>query len=594
MHSSALPSLRWKSYRVQNWFPKTSPNELVIGGTVPDVTDYSTNDIFLFAHTLIDEMAADDPLFASRVGIAGYDHLLPRYRPEWYSQSLLKSREWISRLERLTPVDDVTRIAYAVMHDSLATSIKLAEAKEYERSFSVISSPVDSVRQSFELMTYETVEARQAVAQRLDGVASAFVGLRETWRGVRERGELPPVRHVLGVANQAIEYGSGGLVDMVHRLAPADADTSSLLEAAHTASAAFLQFGEWIKTELAPHATTNERAGRERYALWVENFTGATYDWEELYAWGWEDLTAITNRMKEVGRLINPELSTFLEVANYLDNEPSRQIEGTDELLRRLRELTDQAIEQLNGVHFDIDPRIQFCDVRLAPPGGASAPYYISPNETLTRPGTTWFPTMGETTFQMWRHTSTWYHEGVPGHHLEAGSMALNAARATRFHRLAGWSPGYGEGWALYAERFMDELGAFADPGDEMGYLSNQALRAARVVVDIGLHLGLTVPEGLLPEHGITWTPELAVKLLEEVAIQPHVTAVSEIDRYLGWPGQAISYKVGEKCWLEAREAARNRLGDAFDLKAFHKYGLQMGPVGLKTFMAEMERFPSV
>jgi uncharacterized protein (DUF885 family) len=297
--------------------------------------------------------------------------------------------------------------------------------------------------------------------------------------------------------------------------------------------------------------------------------------------------------MKEVGNRILPGANTFLEVAEFLDNESSRQIHGTDELLRRLRELTDSAIEQLNGVHFDIDPRIQFCDVRLAPPGGASAPYYISPNETLTRPGTTWFPTMGETTFQMWRHTSTWYHEGVPGHHLEAGSMALNAARATRFHRLAGWSPGYGEGWALYAERLMDELGAFADPGDELGYLSNQALRAARVVVDIGLHLGLTVPEGLLPEHGMVWTPELAVKLLEEVAIQPHVTAVSEIDRYLGWPGQAISYKVGEKCWLEAREAARTRLGESFDLKAFHKYGLQIGPVGLKTFLTEMEHFHS-
>jgi len=563
------------------------------GGTVAAVTDYSTNEIFVFAHTLIDEMAAHDSLFASEVGIAGYDHLVPSFRPEWYEASLAQTRGQLARLEQLTPTDDVTRIAYAVIHDSLTTSIKLATAREYERSFSVISSPVDSIRQCFELMSYETAQERDAICKRLDSVVSAFEGLRETWIGVRDRSELPPVRHVRGVAQQAIEYGAGGLVDMVHRLVPDGTETSALVASAERASKAFTELGEWMMSTLAPHATTNERAGRERYALWVENFTGATYDWEELYAWGWNDLKEITNRMKEVGQRILPAAKTFLEVAKFLDNESSRQIDGTDELLRRLRELTDSAIEQLNGVHFDIDPRIQFCDVRLAPLGGASAPYYISPNETLTRPGTTWFPTMGETTFQMWRHTSTWYHEGVPGHHLEAGSMALNAARATRFHRLAGWSPGYGEGWALYAERLMDELGAFADPGDELGYLSNQALRAARVVVDIGLHLGFTVPEGLLPEHGMVWTPELAVKLLEEVAIQPHVTAVSEIDRYLGWPGQAISYKVGEKCWLEAREAARMRHGESFDLKAFHKYGLQMGPVGLKTFMTEMEHFRS-
>jgi uncharacterized protein (DUF885 family) len=204
---------------------------------------------------------------------------------------------------------------------------------------------------------------------------------------------------------------------------------------------------------------------------------------------------------------------------------------------------------------------------------------------------------MGATQFPLWRSISTWYHEGVPGHHLESATSLINAERLSRFHRIDGWISGYGEGWALYAERLMFELGFMSDYGAEMGYLVSQALRAARIVVDIGMHLQLTAPadlgvlEGLGDCSGRVWTPEMAVALLQYRACLTNIEATSEVDRYLGNPGQAISYKVGEREWIRAREAATTRYGESFDFKAFHKFALDLGPMGLDSFATEMARF---
>jgi uncharacterized protein (DUF885 family) len=182
----------------------------------------------------------------------------------------------------------------------------------------------------------------------------------------------------------------------------------------------------------------------------------------------------------------------------------------------------------------------------------------------------------------------TWYHEGVPGHHLQSATVIIEMDRLSRFQRTEAWTSGYGEGWALYAERLMDELGGFSDPGYEMGFLSAQALRAARVVVDIGMHLGYTDSDGAV------WNAQSAYELLRDKALLEHENASSEVDRYLGWPGQAISYKVGERVWMRARQSAKQRLGSNFSLKKFHSYALKLGPMGLDSFEDEMSRWDGI
>jgi uncharacterized protein (DUF885 family) len=253
--------------------------------------------------------------------------------------------------------------------------------------------------------------------------------------------------------------------------------------------------------------------------------------------------------------------------------------------LEMLQEFTQAATNKLDAVYFDIDERIKFCDVRIAPEGSAAAPYYQSPSEDLSRPGTTWFPTQGKNVFNWWRIPTMWYHEAVPGHHLQTATVIIEKDHLSRFQRTDAWTSGHGEGWALYAERLMDELGGFEDPGYEMGHLSAQAWRAVRVVVDIGLHLGYE------DENGKVWNYESAVDLLMSHALLEEDFAKSEIDRYLGIAGQAISYKVGERVWMSAREEAKRRLGAKFSLKKFHAFALRLGPMGLDPFAEELSKW---
>jgi uncharacterized protein (DUF885 family) len=519
---------------------------------------------------------------------------LPDFSPERTARDVESTKGFLAQLSSLEATDEIDRVALAVLRERLGARLGLLESGESARIFGVLSSPLSEIRQVFELMPTEGAEAMSVVAQRLAQVRPALVSWRRTLEELTANGHLPSRRHVMGVGEQAATYGEGTYENFVHRLEPNAAEDGDLLVAARDADAACGELGAWMIEVVALSAGEHEACGAERYAAWSKYWNGAVLDFEELYAWGYEDLQRINARMWEIARELLPGATSLVEVAEHLEADPARAIEGTDELLRRLIGFTNEAVEKLDGVHFDIDPRIRFCDARLAPEGGAAAPYYIAPSEDLSRPGTTWFPTLGATTFSWWSHASTWYHEGVPGHHLQCATSIIEAERQSRFHRLEAWTSGYGEGWALYAERLMNELGFFEDLGDEMGFLAGQALRAARIVVDIGLHLELPVPAGFgaLGDFGDcsgkAWTPPMAVAVLEERAIQPHEMSVSEVDRYLGLPAQAISYKVGERVWMRTREDARTRLGEDFSLKRFHAFALALGPMGLDPLEAEL------
>jgi uncharacterized protein (DUF885 family) len=561
------------------------------------VTTSHRSEVFLFAHDVVEGDAARDPIFATDAGITAYNDQLPDFSPEGTRRRVEATRAALHKLSTLVAQDDIDRLALSVMDERLSTRLTLLETGESERVFSVIWSPLSDIRQVFELMGSESPGERDVIARRLDQVPASLATWRRTIEALAERRELPSRRHVLGVAEQAATYATGAFARFVERVAPGLADDSELARAARRADGACGELSRWLSDVVAPRAGEIDACGAQRYEVWSRNYNGAELDFEELYDWGWADLRRINTRMWELAAELLPGASSLVEVSDFLEGDPSRLVHGTDELLAKLVAFTERSVEELDGVHFDIDPRIRFCDARLAPEGSAAAPYYIPPSEDLSRPGTTWFPTLGATTFSWWSIPSTWYHEGVPGHHLQSATSILEADRQSRFHRLEAWTSGYGEGWALYAERLMDELGFFEDPGEEMGFLSSQALRAARVMVDIGLHLQLRAPsdlgvlDGLGDRGGDVWTPEMAVAVLDQRALQPHEMSVSEVERYLGMPAQAISYKVGERTWMRAREDARVRLGGDFSLKRFHAYALALGPLGLDALEEELRQW---
>jgi uncharacterized protein (DUF885 family) len=342
--------------------------------------------------------------------------------------------------------------------------------------------------------------------------------------------------------------------------------------------------------EYAPLADLQDGVGPERHALARRRFMGMSVEAKDAYEWGWGEVRRIDTEMARVAQQIQPG-ATLDEVRHLLDTDPARSIQGEEGLRDWLQQLMDEAMEFLiSNNHFEIPQSIRRVEAMISPPGGAAAMYYTGPSEDLTRPGRTWYPTNGRTVFPRWSEPTTAYHEGVPGHHLQVAIATINSEKLSRFQRNT-FVSGHGEGWALYAERLMDEFGFLANPEYRLGYLYAQAFRAARVVIDIGIHCGFAITQDSGWHAGEAWTPALMLEFLSARSSSDDEFNRSEINRYLGWPGQAISYKLGERVWLDLRDDAKKKHGTSFDLRKWHAHGLGLGNLGLDLLKSEMARF---
>lgn len=548
------------------------------------MTSIVQSPIFQLSDDYITEAAKLSPIGATFLGIPGYDHLLDDFSLEGSKKKPALIRNTLEKLAAMEPQNELDRVAAAVLSERLNSELGLYDSYENQLICAVIFSPAIVIRQVFEVMPHESPEEIKNITLRLAAVKQALDSWQSSLSDLAKMGRRNSKRQVRGVADQLKAFSEGAYSGIAKRIDP-ETKYPDLHAAAASADKSAGEMGEWMRSSYLPEANEDDGVGAERYSAWARHYTGADLDLRDTYEWGLQDLARINERMWKVALKIKPDAKTLHEVADYLDRDPNYLVKGSDTLLKKLTEFTEAATKQMDGVYFDIDDRIKLCEARLAPEGSAAAPYYQSPSEDLSRPGTTWFPTLGKDEFSWWRIPTMWYHEAVPGHHLQIATATIESENLSRFQRTDGMTSGYCEGWALYAERFMDELGAFEDPGFEMGYLSAQAWRAVRVVVDIGLHLGYK------DSNGQVWTYESAVELLVSHALLDEAFAKSEIDRYLGIAGQAISYKVGERVWLNAREDAKKRLGERFSLKKFHAHALRLGPLGLDPLVGELSKW---
>jgi len=537
--------------------------------------------IFALSDSYVEKSARLSPMASTYLGITDLNDQLDDFSIAGRAVEADLTRATLAELNALEPIDEIDRVAKSVMQERLTSSLQLHDSFESHTSFNVLTSPPADIRQVFEMMPKESAADFENIAKRLLAVDKAHLSWISTIDTLAKKGKTVAQRQIDGIAKQLESYADGGYAAMAKSFDP-DGKYPAVHEAAKAAAASSAETAKYLRGTYMALATPNDAVGAERYAVWARYYTGADLDLRATYEWGLADLAQITERMWRVAAKIKPDAKTLREVADYLDNAPEYKIHGKEAIIKKLLDFTQAAVTQLDGTHFDIDDRMKFCDARIAPEGSASAPYYMSPSEDMSRPGTTWLPLLGKDEVSWWHLASTWYHEAVPGHHLQVATSVLERDRLSRFQRFGAWISGYGEGWALYAERFMDDLGAFDEPGIEMGFLSAQALRATRIVIDIGMHLGYT------DENGRVWDAVSGREALMNKALLDEHHATSETDRYLGWPGQAISYKVGEREWIAARENAKKRLGSEFSLKRFHAHALKIGPMGLDTFGQEL------
>lgn len=539
-----------------------------------------------WVHTMVDL----DPDTAVWLGIPGRVGEIGDYSPAGHDRYIGEAKRVLTALEAAAPVDDVDRVTKTDLSSALELEIAAADAELHLRDLNVIASPAQGIREIFDLMSTDSVEDWATISTRLSNLPAAVDGYIETLRAGIARGVVPARRQVVEVAQQARKHGDplGFFADFTTDVRLSDASelpaslAADLRSGAEASAAAYDRLAAFLETELAPAAGDVDGVGRELYALRSRHFLGAVIDLDETYEWGIEELARMVDEQTRIAGQIVPGGSVADAIA-ALESDPARKLRGTEALQRWMQETSDRAVAELSAKHFDIPEQIRALECMIAPTqeGGI---YYTGPADDFSRPGRMWWSVPeGVTEFDTWRELTTVYHEGVPGHHLQIGQAVYNRATLNLWRRQLAGTSGHAEGWALYAERLMEELGYLDDPADRLGMLDGQRMRAARVVLDIGVHLGKPRLDG----SGV-WDHDYALAFMRDNVNMNDSFVRFEVNRYLGWPGQAPSYKVGQRIWEQIRDAAQAREGSAFSFKDFHKRALDLGGVGLDTLKSAL------
>lgn len=543
------------------------------------------------ADAWVDTLAELEPSLATYIGRFEFNDRFGDYSPAGQQRLIDEARKTLAALAAAKPADEIDEVTKLDMTRDLELELELNDAEWQLRDVNVIASPAQNIRAVFDLMPTETADDWSVIATRLKALPAAIDGYVETLREGIARGVVPAQRQVSEVITQIARYteDAGFFATFTAEAAPAEGHLPAslareLADNANAARVAYDGLAEFLGGELAPVANEKDAVGRELYALQSRRFLGATIDLDETYEWGVEELARMVAEQEDIANEIKPGASVEEAVA-FLEKDESRKLVGTEALQRWMQETSDRAVAELGRTHFDIAEPIRRLECMIAPTkeGGI---YYTGPTDDFSRPGRMWWSVPeGVETFDTWRELTTVYHEGVPGHHLQIAQAVYNRAQLNSWRRLLGGTSGHAEGWALYAERLMEQLGYLDDPADRLGMLDGQRMRAARVVLDIGVHL----EKPRLDENG-TWDADYALDFMRGNVNMPDEFVKFEVNRYLGWPGQAPAYKVGQRIWEQLRDEVQEREGADFSIKRFHKRALDIGGVGLDTLRAALTR----
>jgi len=532
----------------------------------------------------VDTIATLSPILGTYIGRTEVNDRFGDFSPEGHDEIVAATRATLAKLQSLEPVDAIDEVTKTDLSAELSLDLELHEADWHLRDLNVIASAPQDVRSAFDLMPLETADDWGVIAARLAAVPDALRGYTETLRAGIAAGITPARRQVTEVAAQITRYTAddGFFAEFVANAGPEEGNlpaslARSLSDNSAAARVAYDELRRFLVEDLMPAASETDAVGRELYALNSRRFLGATIDLDETYEWGREELARMVAEQTSIANEILPGASVEEAVA-HLESDPARKLIGTEALQRWMQEISDRAVAELGASHFDIPEAIRTLECMIAPTqeGGI---YYTAPTDDFSRPGRMWWSVPeGVTEFDTWRELTTVYHEGVPGHHLQIAQAVYNRAELNSWRRLLAGTSGHAEGWALYAERLMQQLGYLDDPADRLGMLDGQRMRAARVVLDIGVHLGKPRLDGT----GV-WDADYALDFMRKNVNMSDQFVQFEVNRYLGWPGQAPSYKVGQRIWEQVRDAYQAERGADFDIKEFHKRALDMGGVGLDT-----------
>ena len=528
-------------------------------------------------------LADHEPVAAQAQGVSAPDRL-PDLSAEWAvarRELAVRTRDALADTEP----DGADAALHAALRERMDSDIALFDTGFTARLLAPLATPVHQVREAFDDVTVTDDEAGDEIIARLSGVPRALeqLGDRLRWaRAAGERGEFSGTgvaaqRQVREVADQVAGWIDPDGVDYFRALRTGDLSNprrAALERAAAGATDAAAGFARMLREELLPHAPQQDAVGESVYRATAQSFLGTQLDLDEVYDYGWQELERLWRQARDVaGEILGTDGPADVALAAQALARDGGHRVAADDVVGWLRDRLDWTLEQVDGTAFALPADVR--DVDIVVPRAAKGVVYYTPGapDGSVRSKIVWTIPAGATSVPTWQELTSLHHEGVPGHHLE---HAVNRANTSLhpWQRYLCEIHGYAEGWAHYSEALAEELGLLRDAPERLGMLLGQLWRTVRIVADIGLHTGRPLRRNEVTDQA-QWTPVIARDFLTHYGLVDPVTARFEVDRYLGWPGQALAFKVGAKLWAEARTAST---GSALD---FHTRALALGPMGL-------------
>ncbi|MFD4960567.1 DUF885 domain-containing protein [Microbacterium sp. NPDC058389] len=538
------------------------------------------------ADAYVRELARHEPDAALALGLVARP--LPDLSPEWLVAKYELQGATLAALDAAGPGDEVLR---AALRERVERERLLFDTGFTPRLVAGLATPVHLVRYALEGRVVTADAAGLAVLATLEAAPAAVREYVAALRWARDHGDrfagggIAPVRQLDTLAAQVAMWVESDWFGSVPVAAEADAATRARARAAaDEIGVALAELVAVLREELRPVAPTVDGVGEAVYADLAAGMLGARVDLDDTYAYGWSELERLVDEARSLARgLGGSGDEPVRSAASLLDADARYRLDGVAAIEAWLTRRVGETIDAVAPA-FDLPPSVRDVDC-LVSEAATGVVYYTPGAPDGSTPGrVVWTIPSGVPVAATWQEVTSVHHEGVPGHHLQ---FVLTAS----YPELHAWQRhlchihGYAEGWAHYAEQLADELGLIRDPAERLGLVLGQIWRSVRIVADIGLHTGRPVPPNALVPEG-EWTTELARDLLADLALVEPALAGFEVDRYLGWPGQALAFKVGARLWNDARAAHRERLGEAFSLRDFHRDALALGPMGLDPLRA--------
>jgi uncharacterized protein (DUF885 family) len=532
------------------------------------------------------------PEFASILGDRRYNDRWSDVSEQAVDEDLAATKKFLKRFEAVdtTAFSEQETLNRNLMVRDLRDHVAGAKFNRWQMPVNQMNGPHLGLAQLPSMLPFATVKDYDDYIVRLGKLPAVLDGTIVNMRKGTAAHLMPPKFLLEKVADQADAIADSHgekspfaipLTKFPDSISEEDRDRikKSVLDSIESdVLPAYQRFAKFVREDYAPHGRTEVGVwslpqGKERYAFQVKTQTTTDLTPDQIHEIGLKEVKRIEGEMLEIAKKMGySDLASFNKA---IEANPDLKAKSGDYILAQYRKFIDQMYARLPDL-FGRLPKaklevVPMPDFRAKEAAGAE---YETGSPDGARPGRVYVNTYDATSRKTLSNESTAYHEGVPGHHMQL-SIQQELPELPPFRQQGGYTA-FVEGWALYSERLGKEVGFYQDPYSDYGRLNDEMLRAIRLVVDTGLHA----------KH---WTRDQVVQFFRDHSAIDEVEIQAETDRYIVWPGQALSYKLGQLKILELRDRAKKELGPEFDIRAFHDEVLGAGALPLQELESRID-----